>query len=490
MKRNFAEWSTKEINDLPDSSFAYIEDGGTKDKDGKTTPRGKRHLPYKDADGKVDLPHVRNALARLDATQIPASAKPGIKKKLEDILAKKKASDLHVGIFPFQFDQGSNDADIPTTIHLIPVGSWDHDLYGEIVITGADIQQFEDNFNANIRNGVPITAGHEGFDELPAQGWIKEVFSRADGLWGKVEWNDSGAQLLADKQFKFFSPEFYREYEDAQTHQTYRNVLVGGALTKAPYFKELQPVVFSDRGIKNSFNDTMDLTTLLAKNIEDLSDDEKAFIKTNEAQLTDEQKTSHAAVLGEPEAEVTESNEDKAAREAKEAGDANEAAGLNRDGSAKVEASDKKKFVQVSASEFAALKLAADKGAQAYAELEKKNLSEATAKLVFGEGNKEGRFLPKSKDSVSKFMETLSPAQRTAFSTLVAELPKMGSALFSEVGKNAMNEGTAAAQLEALVATEQKADAKMSYSDALKKVLAANPELETRYDQELVAVGA
>lgn len=54
-----AEKSTKEINDLPDSDFAYIEAGGSKDDEGKTVPRDKRHFPI------MDAAHVRNALARI-----------------------------------------------------------------------------------------------------------------------------------------------------------------------------------------------------------------------------------------------------------------------------------------------------------------------------------------------------------------------------------------------------------------------------------------
>lgn len=51
--------TSKEMNDLPDSSFAYIEPGGTKDSSGKTVPRNKRHFAIHDA------PHVRNALSRI-----------------------------------------------------------------------------------------------------------------------------------------------------------------------------------------------------------------------------------------------------------------------------------------------------------------------------------------------------------------------------------------------------------------------------------------
>jgi len=59
------KWSRKYINDLPDSAFLYIEDGGKKDEEGKTVPRSLRHLPYKDDEGNIDLPHLRNAIVRL-----------------------------------------------------------------------------------------------------------------------------------------------------------------------------------------------------------------------------------------------------------------------------------------------------------------------------------------------------------------------------------------------------------------------------------------
>ena len=64
-----AVWSTAYKNNLPDSAFFYIESGGKKNGEGKTTPRSLRHLPYKDAEGKVDIPHVRNALSRASGTK-------------------------------------------------------------------------------------------------------------------------------------------------------------------------------------------------------------------------------------------------------------------------------------------------------------------------------------------------------------------------------------------------------------------------------------
>lgn len=58
-----AKWTTKFINSLPNSSFAVIEPAYL---EGKTDNKNARHLPFKDASGKVDLPHLRNALARVN----------------------------------------------------------------------------------------------------------------------------------------------------------------------------------------------------------------------------------------------------------------------------------------------------------------------------------------------------------------------------------------------------------------------------------------
>jgi hypothetical protein len=69
-----AKISTASKNDLPDSDFAYIEDGGTKDESGKTTPRSKRHFPIHDA------AHVRNALSRIgQGAQFGQQALPKVK---------------------------------------------------------------------------------------------------------------------------------------------------------------------------------------------------------------------------------------------------------------------------------------------------------------------------------------------------------------------------------------------------------------------------
>lgn len=399
--------------------------------------------------------------------------------------AKGKSGKSLLGMIPLEFgEQANGAASVPDVIQMVPVGQWDHPAYGPIVITGSDIREFSQNFNAGIRKGVFITAGHEGFAELPAVGWVKETEVRDDGLWGTIEWNELGKQTLSDKQFKFFSPEFYQTYEDPETRQIYRNVLTGGALTKSPYFKELEAIVFSEPK-SNEPRDSMNLQELLAKKLEELSDDEKAFIKANQSELTEEQKTALTSVLDEaetPEAKEARETAEKAAADAKALEEANVAAGKNADGTEKVSASEK---VQITAGELAILRAAADKGVKAFAELEKQKISAETAKLVMSESNTKGVFLPKQAEAVKTFMATLNETQRATFSTLVAQIPT--KLQFGEAGSSAAAvHGDATAELNALVDKKMKADPKLRYSDALRQVVAENDGLEERFDRELV----
>jgi len=76
-----AKWTTAYINSLEDNCFAFIEPGGKKDDEGKTVPRNYRHGPHHKkgqgapgTGGTVDLPHLRNLLARADQIK-PASGK-------------------------------------------------------------------------------------------------------------------------------------------------------------------------------------------------------------------------------------------------------------------------------------------------------------------------------------------------------------------------------------------------------------------------------
>ena len=83
--------SGKELNDLPDSDFAYIEPGGKKDDEGKTVPRSLRHFAVQDA------AHVRNALSRAPQSPFGDKAMPKIRAAADKFgvdVAKAASDDL------------------------------------------------------------------------------------------------------------------------------------------------------------------------------------------------------------------------------------------------------------------------------------------------------------------------------------------------------------------------------------------------------------
>lgn len=91
---NYVTWTTAYINRLPDGAFLYIESGGEKDEDGRTTPRRLRHFPIRDASGEVDLPHLRNAIARIpqavdrDGNRLARSLVERLQNEAREILAR------------------------------------------------------------------------------------------------------------------------------------------------------------------------------------------------------------------------------------------------------------------------------------------------------------------------------------------------------------------------------------------------------------------
>lgn len=85
-----AVWSTAFVNDLPDSSFLHVAPGGKKDESGRTIPRSLRMFPYRDADGKVDLPHLRNALARIPQSKLSDTLKTKLTAKAQKLLGGSK----------------------------------------------------------------------------------------------------------------------------------------------------------------------------------------------------------------------------------------------------------------------------------------------------------------------------------------------------------------------------------------------------------------
>src|SRR3990172_1513176 len=141
-------WTGAYMNDLPDSAFLYVE-AGDKDEDGRTVPRSKRHFPYNDSDGKVDLPHLRNAIAR-----IPQSNAPGLSDERKTQL-QNRARRILAG-------QDKSVKVMAETPENVTLGGW-LVVYGEADLEGETFSSDTDYWLSSLGNRKHVLYDH-GFD--------------------------------------------------------------------------------------------------------------------------------------------------------------------------------------------------------------------------------------------------------------------------------------------------------------------------------------
>lgn len=380
------------------------------------------------------------------------------------------------------FSEVSASENVPDEIHVVPTGKWDHPVYGEMEITSAHVHEFVQNFKDKVRLKIPITQGHDNGmsgGELPAVGWFDELIDRGvKGLFAVVSWTEEGKKLLQERAFRYFSPEFYEEYQDPETGEVRHHVLVGGALTNKPYFKELEPVAaFSEPEIMNEINIHMNLKEILAKKASELSAEEKAFVKEHESELTAEQKETFKEVIA-SEPEPTPDPEPTPEPEpTPDPAKATEPKGG--------------KQVTLSEAEVAALKKAADDGARALQKIEASERKALIEKLTFSKLNAEGRFFPKQSGALESFLKTLSESQRDAFKQIVQNMPKADGSMFKEIGDGGKeaNGGVEdiAEEVQRLATEKMTANNKLTYSEAVNAVFAEKPELKADYEKAMEA---
>ncbi len=169
-----AVWSTAYVNDLPDSAFLYIEDGGSKDSEGKTTPRSLRHFPVRDANGNVDVAHVRNALARIPQADVPQSAKDAATAKARKLLAS--ANDQRAAGVP------EPDGPCPSCGHALAHhddGDGDGDNDGPCTAPGCDCPGVSDGVGRARVDDLELRIMHAPLTDIE----VRDASVNADGTW-------------------------------------------------------------------------------------------------------------------------------------------------------------------------------------------------------------------------------------------------------------------------------------------------------------------
>lgn len=138
---------------------------------------------------------------------------------------------------------------------LIPVaveGRFFYDGVKEINWTRDRLKRYKENFDNNVY-GQQIPFKVEHIEENPegAAGWWKscqlQEIEWKDGskrlaLLVEPEWNDYGLRLIENKRFKYISPEYYDQWMNKETGNTYEDVIRASSLTIMPHIKN-QPEI-------------------------------------------------------------------------------------------------------------------------------------------------------------------------------------------------------------------------------------------------------
>ncbi|WP_121064719.1 phage protease [Chachezhania antarctica] len=129
-------------------------------------------------------------------------------------------------------------AAVPEWVQLLPKGQvaasdgrgpWHYDDAKQVI---------EESFSRRRRihideNHSTDTAAKLGL-AAPARGFITEMEERADGIWGRVDWTDSGRALLSDRAYWGISPVLAYEKQTGKVSAISR-----AALTNDPALREL-----------------------------------------------------------------------------------------------------------------------------------------------------------------------------------------------------------------------------------------------------------
>ncbi len=111
--------------------------------------------------------------------------------------------------------------------------------YGEVTLTEADLEQMEKSFGGK----VPVTVGHEIAGNMPAAGWVKNIWAEKGVLMGEAELGDWLTEAYEKGEYRNWSIGAKR---DADGRLYLHHLAFLGALP--PKIRGLEVVEMGDSG--------------------------------------------------------------------------------------------------------------------------------------------------------------------------------------------------------------------------------------------------
>ena len=139
---------------------------------------------------------------------------------------------------------------VPNEIQVLRIGKFNHPVYGAFEITEKVLAEMKANFDLKIR-GIDMAFDYFHDSDKDASAWVRnlELRENATELWAQVDWTPKARQKLAERELRYFSPDFAFQWTDPETGTTFENVLFGGGLTNRPFVKEMMAIVADENQI-------------------------------------------------------------------------------------------------------------------------------------------------------------------------------------------------------------------------------------------------
>lgn len=133
---------------------------------------------------------------------------------------------------------------VANKVQVLRIGTFNHPKYGKFEITNQVLSEMLNNFKNNIR-GIDIAFDYFHDSDKEASAWVKDLELKENGteLWAEVEWTPKAEKKLAERELRYFSPDFAFQWTDPESNKVYNNVLFGGGLTNRPFVKEMKAIV-------------------------------------------------------------------------------------------------------------------------------------------------------------------------------------------------------------------------------------------------------
>lgn len=139
----------------------------------------------------------------------------------------------------FSFAEIGEIQDNRSKVQILRTWKFKHPQYWEFEITKKDLAEFKANYDAKKR-GVDLAVDENHDGNHKAVGWYKEVLQEWDKLFAVIEWTKEGLKLLKEKVYRYFSPELYFDFQDEESGEIIKNLLIGWGITNRPFFKNME----------------------------------------------------------------------------------------------------------------------------------------------------------------------------------------------------------------------------------------------------------